>query len=295
MGRAEILVVGASGLVGSELMRHLGGRAAGTCNRHPSPGLLACDITDADRTAKVVEAVSPRVIIHTAALTDVDYCETDPDASHAINVEGTRNVARAAAQAGARYIFVSTDYVFGGEQGPHKPHEAFAPVNVYGGHKAEAEGIVAATVDDHVILRACGLYGYQPAGKNFVQAVFECGRTGKEMRVPLDQWGSPTLASDISEAATRIADSDMRGAVHVAGPDYLTRLDLARRAADAFGLDPAFIHGVTTAELNQAAPRPLKAGLDASDTATALGMHFVGMGEGLVRMRAALEAAGYSM
>jgi len=289
---ARILVVGASGLVGSALLRHFGAQATGTCNQHPAAGLLPLDITDANATRRLLVRLRPAIVVHTAALTHVDLCEKEPARSEAVNVHGTRNVAEAAAAVDARYLFFSTDYVFGGDRGPHRLAEPFEPLSVYGRHKLEAEGIVAAAVANHVIVRSCNLYGYQPGGKNFVLAVYECGMSGRAMRVPVDQWGSPTLAEDLATATAALIQSDVVGAAHLAGPDYLDRLDLARRAARAFDLDADFIEGVPTVELNQAAPRPLKGGLDATETAARLGFRFSSLADGLGRMRSAMERAG---
>ncbi len=295
MSREEsraVLVIGASGLVGRRLREHYGSGVAGTYHRTPAEGLMPLDITDAAAVGALVERLRPRVIIHTAALTNVDQCEREPEASRAINVMGTANVAAAAAAAGARYLFFSTDYVFGGEQGPHGPDETFAPLNIYGRHKLEAERIVAARVENHLVVRACNLYGYQPYGRNFVLSVFEAARAGRALRVPSDQWGSPTLAEDLAEATRLVAESSLTGAVHLAGPDYLDRLTLARRAAQAFGLDSDFIAGVPSAELGQSAPRPLKGGLAVSESVGRLGFRFRDLEAGLALMSKQLRAAG---
>jgi len=273
-------------LVGTALVNRLGKRAFGTCNLHPRPGLIKLDIGDRAAVDRVVARCKPRVIVHAAAYADVNGCELDPQRSHWVNVEGTRNVVRAAATASSRYVFLSTDYVFGGEVGPHRLGETIAPLNVYGRHKAEAEALVASVLDDYLILRACSLYGYQPGGKNFVQAVYELGRAGSPMRVPVDQWGSPTYADDIAAAVDAATTASLRGIAHIAGPDYIDRLELARRAAEVFSLEPGFIQGVSTAELGQAASRPLRAGLDAGDSPKRLGVRFRGLDEGLACMRA---------
>jgi dTDP-4-dehydrorhamnose reductase len=290
--RASTLVVGASGLVGRRLLEHYGGDALGTHRRTKLAGGIELDITDAAAVARLFERLLPKVVIQTAALTDVDRCEREPEASHAINVAGTANVAAAAAAVGARMLFFSTDYVFGGERGPHRADEPVAPLNVYGRHKLEAERIVARRVTNHVIVRACNLYGYQPYGKNFVLTVFEATRAGRPIRVPSDQWGSPTLAEDLAAATRSIAESDLTGVVHLAGPDYLDRLSLARRAARAFGLDVAGITGVPTAELGQSAPRPLKGGLEASPSVVRLGVTLRDLDAGLALMSGQLRAAG---
>lgn len=291
--RADVLVVGASGLVGRLLLARFGARATGTCNVHPSPGLVALDITDAQATRAVVASLAPRVVVHTAALTDVNRCEVDPEASRLVNVEGTRNVAAAAREAGARYVFFSTDYVFG-DGGPHAPGAVRAPLNVYGRHKAEAEDI-AAGVEDHAIIRACNVYGWQEGGKNFVMAVVEAMEAGRHVRAAFDQWVSPTLAADLAEATARLAfgepGGDLRGVVHLAGPDHVTRLEWTLRAAKAFGLDPGLVDSVSVDSLGAAAPRPRSGGLDARASEAALGLRMRGLDEGLAAMRRDRDAA----
>ncbi|TFH25569.1 MAG: NAD(P)-dependent oxidoreductase [Myxococcales bacterium] len=285
----EILVVGASGLVGGRLAARFGTKAAGTYSSKAKAGLLALDITDAAACRSLIGELRPRVVVHTAALTHVDLCEREPERSRAVNVDGTRNVAIAAAEFGARHIYFSTDYVFGSDQGPHPLSETPSPLNEYGRHKLEAERIVATTVEDHVIVRACNLYGYEADGMNFVMAVWKSLNRGERMRVPEDQWGSPTLAEDLSEAIVRLLDSDVRGVVHLAGPDYVNRLELGRRAATAFGLDPGGIEGVPTTALSQAAVRPLAGGLDADQSCERVGCRFRGLNEGLERVAAQLR------
>jgi dTDP-4-dehydrorhamnose reductase len=278
--------------MGRRLLEHYRGDALGTYRRTQLDGLIELDVTDAAAVGRLFERLLPAVVIQTAALTDVDRCEREPEASRAINVAGTANVAAAAAAVGARLLFFSTDYVFGGERGPHGDKEPVAPLNVYGRHKLEAERIVASRVANHVIVRACNLYGYQPYGKNFVLSVFEAGRAGRVIRVPSDQWGSPTLAEDLATATRRIAESVLTGVVHLAGPDYLDRLSLARRAAEAFGLAATGIVGMPTAELGQAAPRPLKGGLEASPGVLGLGIRMRTLQAGLALMSGQLRAAG---
>jgi dTDP-4-dehydrorhamnose reductase len=290
----KIFIIGASGLVGGYLLDYFGQRAVGTGNANTASrqGLIDCDITDAAQTNAVVAQSGADVIVHTAAYTHVDGCEQNPELSKAVNVEGTRNVAEACQKAGLRYIFVSTDYVFGGDSGPHKIGESFAPINVYGQHKVAAEQIVSNTVENHAIVRSCNLYGWQPGGKNFVMAVYQLGLEGKPMRVPVDQFGSPTLADDMASAVDQLASSDQTGAFHFAGPDYVDRLEWAQRSAEAFKIDPGFVTGVVTSEMAQPATRPLKGGLDASETCSRLGVSFRGVDGGLAAMREAMQRDG---
>lgn len=284
------LIIGASGLVGSAL-RQVFPDAVGTYYQKPAPGLEQLDITDDAAVRALVARVTPELILLPAAQPNVDGCERDPDASARVNVEGTRHVADAAAAVRARLVFFSTDYVFDGTAGPYPPEAAPAPINVYGRHKLAAERIVADTVADHLIVRCCGVYGYQASGLNFVMALDRLARAGEAMRVPHDQWGTPTFAESLAAAVRELALAGLRGIAHPVGPDYLSRIDFARLAAEVLGHDPGFLQPVSTPELKQPAARPLKGGVDNRSTQAVLATPLVGAREGLAIVKRHLEAA----
>jgi dTDP-4-dehydrorhamnose reductase len=286
------LIIGASGLAGSALWAVFPG-AVGTYFRNAVDDGVALDIADPAAVDALVDRVAPTLVLLPAAQPNVDRCELEPAESERINVAGTRHVAVAAARVGARLVYFSTDYVFDGRAGPYAPDAPTGPINVYGRHKLAAETIVRDTVADHLIVRACGIYGYQASGKNFVMALARLAAAGERMRVPSDQWGTPTLAENLAEAVRELALAGHRGIVHPVGPDYLTRIDFARLAAEVLGYAPDFLEPVTTPELKQPAARPLRGGIDNRSTQALLSTtRLVGAREGLTRMRRRLEAAG---
>ena len=285
------LIVGASGLVGGAL-RRVFPDAVGTYFRNPVAGLVPLDITDTEAVDTLVARVRPSLVLLPAAQPNVDRCETEPEESARINVEGTRNVATAAARAGARLVYFSPDYVFDGQAGPYAPDAPTAPLQVYGRHKLAAEELIRATVPDHLIARICGVYGYQPDGKNFVMALDRLAKARQRMRVPNDQWGTPTLAENLADAVHELARSRHRGIVHPVGPDCMTRIEFARLAAEVFGHAPDFLDPVSTPELRQAAARPLRGGVDNRSTQALLRTtRLVGAREGLGIMRRRMEDA----
>jgi dTDP-4-dehydrorhamnose reductase len=285
------LIIGASGLVGGALRTEFPDAIA-TYHRSAIDGLVPLDIADAGAVAALIGRLAPDLVLLPAAQPNVDRCEIEPAESERINVNGTRHVAEASARVGARLVFFSTDYVFDGQAGPYPPDAPTCPIQVYGRHKLAAETIVRDTVADHLIVRACGVYGYQPAGKNFVMALVRLASAGDRMRVPSDQWGTPTLADNLAAAVRELALGGHRGIVHPVGPDYLTRIDFARLAAEVFGYDPSFLDAVSTPELKQPAARPLRGGVDNRSTQALLrATRLVGAREGLGFMRRRLEAA----
>ena len=290
-GRAalKILVTGASGLVGSRLLRVFADHeVTGTRNSRAAEGLLSLDLADPAAIDALVDDLQPDLVLHPAAMPAVDRCELEPELSLAINVEGTRAVARAAARVGARVVYFSSDYVFDGSAGPYEIDAEPAPINEYGRHKLAAEQAVSELVDDHVIVRICGVYGHDPRGVNFIMQMLARASSGETMKAPRDQWGTPTCADNLAAAVRELALSDYRGVAHPVGPDCLPRDEFARRAAAALGLDAGFIQAVDTPELAQPAPRPLRCGLDNRRTQELLSLRLLGIDEGLAAVAAEL-------
>ncbi len=288
----RILVIGASGFIGGALQAVYGAEAAGTYHSHPVPGLRPLDIRDPTAVRRLVEELRPEIIVHPAAQPHVDWCEDHVPESFEVNVAGTRHVAEAARDAGARYVFFSTDYVLAGAAGPYREDAATGPLNVYGRHKLEAERVIASVVANHLIVRVCGVYGFETQGKNFVMALLARAQRGEPMNVPSDQWGTPTYAENLAAAVRELAESPHRGIYHVVGPTYLDRVSFARLACEVFGLEPGFLQPRTTAELGQRAPRPLRGGLDAAKARGVLRAPLMEPRRGLELMKQRLRQAG---
>jgi dTDP-4-dehydrorhamnose reductase len=288
----RVLIVGASGFVGSALQAAFAPDAVGTYFTHALDGLRQLDMRDVAAVQRLVAEARPELIIQPAAQPHVDWCEDHVRESHEINVVGTRNLAEAARATGAHYVFFSTDYVFNGTAGPYAEDAATDPPNVYGRHKLEAERLIAARLDDHLIVRVCGVYGFERRGKNFVMGLLAKGRRGEPMNVPSDQWGTPTYADNLAAAVRELALSGCRGIYHVVGPECMDRMRFARLACEVFGLDPGFLRARTTAELNQRAPRPLRGGLQTAKVRAILKTDLVGPRRGLELMQRRLRQEG---
>jgi dTDP-4-dehydrorhamnose reductase len=285
----SVLIVGASGFVGGELMRAFGDEAVGTYCRTPVDGLVRLDITDAAAVQDLVRRLRPSIIIHPAAQPNVDRCESEIEESHRVNVVGTRHVAEAARDVGARFVYFSTDYLFDGAAGPYPPDAPPSPLQVYGRHKLEAEEVVRRTLPKHLIVRVCGVYGYHPGGKNFIMGLIAKGGRQEEMKVPADQWGTPVLADNLAAAVKELARSGHTGVAHPVGPDFLCRIDFARTAAEILGFKPDFLRPLTTPELGQPAARPLRGGVDNRSTQALLRTRLLGVQEGLRQVRRQME------
>jgi len=288
----SVLIVGASGFIGRALLSAFGPGAVGTYCNHPEEGLRLLDMRDAAAVDRLVGNLRPELIVHPAAQPNVDWCEDHIQESFDINVTGTRNVAAAARRAGARYVFFSTDYIFSGRSGPYREDASPDPPNVYGRHKLEAERAIAELLDDYVIVRVCGVYGFEPRGKNFVMGLLAKGQRGEPMNVPADQWGNPTYADNLAVAVQELSWSTHRGVYHVVGPENCDRISFARLACDVFELDPRFLQPRTTAELAQRAPRPLRGGLETAKVRALLATELVAPRRGLELMKDRLRQEG---
>ena len=214
----------------------------------------------------------------------MDGCEEHPAETRAVNVDPLPGLAVAAAETGARLVFFSSDYVFSGEAGPYSEDDPTGPVNEYGRQKLLAEAALAASSCDWLALRVTVVFGPEPKAKNFVARLARELGAGRRLRVPDDQWGSPTYAPDLAEAAVQLAEHGERGVVHLCGPEVVNRLELAREAALAYRLDPELIDGVPTAALGQKARRPLRAGMKTAKARALLGRELLDYRAALRRM-----------
>jgi dTDP-4-dehydrorhamnose reductase len=251
------LVIGASGMIGCHLMQALAEtrqEAQGTYWKHQVPGLVPLDICDSNAVQACVQQSAPDAIYLTAALSNVDYCETHPDESFHITVEGTRNIAAT----GVRLVYFSSDYVFDGEAGPYHEADHVHPLNVYGQHKLLAEQSLPPSA---LIIRTTVVYGAEGQGKNFVCRLRQVLAGGQELHVPIDQIGSPTYAPNLARAVVVLEQKERYGLYNVVGPRRVSRYEFALEAARVFGLNPNLIKPVSTQEMKQTASRPLNAGL----------------------------------
>jgi dTDP-4-dehydrorhamnose reductase len=258
------LVVGASGQVGTQLLRILPSCSAiPTSRRTKEPGWTALDLatvseTQADDLFRHFEIATVYCV---GGMTNVDGCESAFELARRINCEGPAILARTAAKRGARFVYFSTDYVFNGHNGPYAENASADPICAYGKSKWLGELAVQDAHPSALVIRTTVVYGPDPNGRNFLYSLREGLAGAKPFLVPNDQISTPTYNGDLAAAVVALAEGGTQGVFHVAGPDVVSRLEFARRAAAVMGLDTANLSGVSTAELAQIAARPLRAGL----------------------------------
>lgn len=266
----RILVLGASGLVGSHVLaeaRARGHEVAGTCRSQAVPGLESLDLADEPALLGLLERFLPDAVVHAAGWTWVDGCERDPDRSRRENVEHPLAVARWCRDHAVRMLYFSTSYVFDGCAGPYDEDSLPNPLNVYGRHKRIAEEQLALVLGDRLLVaRLICVWGRETARKNFAYQVMRAADEGRLLRLPADQLGNPTWAGDIAYWSVRLLEAGETGIWHLAGdgPDT-SRVEWAEAILE--GLRSANRpHGVgmsavPTAMLDTAAPRPLCSGM----------------------------------
>ena len=262
----RVLIIGASGLVGSNCLNRFERNewdVKGTYFSYPQPGLVyynTLEPTDADNFD--IAAFAPEVIVHCGALTHVDYCETHEDESYHQTVQSTKNLIAIANACGARMVYLSTDYVFDGKAGPYREDAPVNPLSVYGRHKLMAEEAVLAEVKGALVMRVTNIYGDEARGKNFVARIMSQIKSHQKLmlKLPYDQYASPTNASDIAAAMFVLLQDGKTGIYHFASTDYMNRVALALRVLRYFPDAPYELTAVSTKELAQPAARPLLGG-----------------------------------
>jgi dTDP-4-dehydrorhamnose reductase len=247
-----MLVVGAAGMLGQDLMRaaeRAGHEVAGV-------DLPAIDITDPAGTERVVGEHAPDVVFNCAAFTDVDGAEQHEDTAAKVNGDGAGNVAAAARSAGARVVYVSTDYVFDGEKRePYVESDETGPRTAYGRTKLAGEWLTASGNPDYVIARTAWLFGAN--GKNFVETMLKLGADLGELKVVHDQVGCPTWTGHLAEALVQLAGGEITGVVHTAGAGTCSWYEFAVEIFERAGMAGAVtVSPCTTEEFPRPAPRP---------------------------------------
>ena len=297
----RILVTGANGLVGQAVVRAAGrwpgadvlatgrGPAAATA----SGGYARLDVLDGQAVERTMQDFAPDAVVHCAGTAQVEACQEQREACWALNVDAVETLAAACHRHGARLVLPSTDFVFDGQAGPYAEADRPSPINAYGRSKLAAENALRISrLTDWAVARTTMVFGV-PEGDargDFVRWLVGALRAGERVRVPSDQWRTPTFDDDLADGLLRIVRFRRTGLFHIAGREWISVLDFARQVAAAFDLDGSLIEPTTTAELHPGAPRPLRGGLLILRAESELGFHPRPLPRALVQIRARLAA-----
>jgi len=291
---ARILITGASGFLGTTLTRELAADhdlVACYCAHRPTlerGEALQLDITRADEVDRRLRSLAPHLVVHGAALSQLDACEREPQSARAVIVEGTHNVARSARAARARLVHISTDLVFDGKRGNYSEDDPVRGISVYARAKIEAEAVVAGIDPEAAILRVSVLYGRGNAAyPGFLDTVLAKWRAGEPMKFYTDQFRTPTFAPQVADAVRRLIERPGGGGLlHLGGADRLSRYEFAQLVAAAVGAPANLVLPGSMYDAAGAAPRGADCSLRSEKIRRSLGIEPMRCREGLRRLAA---------
>lgn len=283
MSSSPILITGSNGLLGQKLtdlyLKHPDRPFVATGkgpNRHPvKEGYIyeEADITDHARMRELIDRYRPSAVIHTAAMTNVDACETQQEACRALNIDAVENLARLSTEFSFHLLHLSTDFIFDGTHPMYSEDEEPNPLSYYGWSKWEGEKRVMQYATRWTILRTVLVYGVvaDMSRSNIVMWAYNTLKNGNPAKVVNDQFRTPTLAEDLAMGCYLAETQHAEGIFNICGPDYMGVNELVERVALHFGLSTDNITLVSSDTLNQPARRPPITGLDISKARRELG------------------------
>ncbi|KYG77731.1 NAD(P)-dependent oxidoreductase [Roseivirga spongicola] len=298
----KILITGSNGLLGQKLVKLLLDKGEDTLiatarggNRLPYPEtdyvFDQMDITDKQQVLEVVTKHKPEVIIHTAAMTNVDQCETEREACWDQNVNAVNYLIEASAKNNCFLLHLSTDFIFDGEDGPYDEKAKANPVSYYGESKLAAEKLLENSTINYAIARTVLVYGiaHDMSRSNIILWVKKSLEEGKEIKVVDDQLRSPTLAEDLAMGCYLIAKQKAPGVFNICGKDLLNPYEMALKTADFFNLDTSTMQRADASSFTQTAKRPPRTGLLIEKARTVLGYEPHSFDEGIAIVAGQIE------
>jgi dTDP-4-dehydrorhamnose reductase len=262
--RSRVLVFGATGQVGREIVRQLdslGSVDVLAASRSATDENLRFDLSDPPSVAGIINRIEAEYAIFAAAATNVRHCESHPDSTRIDNVDAPAAAAEACRSVGTKLTFISTDYVFDGRAGPYLEKDSPAPINAYGSQKLAAERCVLGASSQNLVVRTCQVFGSDPRRRNYVAGIADRLIAGEIVRAPHDLFGTPTYAPDLADAVIELTLGGKSGVWHVAGTSFVSRFELAQAIAAAFKLDGSRVVAMSADEIGDDVKRPRRAGL----------------------------------
>jgi len=290
----RILITGGTGLLGKALIEtnrdarissiYLGSYSMAD---RANVSYHKADICDTNMLEGIFRQTRPQVVIHTAGIANVDYCEKNYDEAYRANVIGTRNITDLAREFGAKMVFISTNAVFDGKSAPYSEDSTPSPINLYGKMKVESEGILKKSGLKHLIVRPILMYGWNNKHErpNTVTWLIKKLQNGDRVNIVNDVYENPLLNVSCAEIIWELINLNKEGIYHIAGRDAVNRHAFAKTIADVFNLDSSLIDEVSSDFFHSLAPRPRNTSYNTSKIENELNIRMLGLGEGLNTMK----------
>jgi len=253
-------------------------------NNFSSVNIDICDIN----SLKDIENRSPDVIIHTAALTDLELCEKNPEMAYKINVEGTENILRIAKDCTAKLVYICTDYIFDGKIGNYSESDKLNPLSVYAKTKLQGEELIKKNYDDFISIRT-SLYGWDLNKLSFAPWILNSLSEDKRISLLSDQISSILFTNDLARILSEMLEHNLNGIYNVASSDSMSKYNFALKIAEIFGLNGNLIEPITLENLTKkhslSANRPENVSLDCSKVENALDRKMPSIAKGIISMK----------
>jgi len=298
---SKLLVMGANGLLGQSIIRRfqneyeisISSIESESSVSHLGLPYFQVDLSIRYDVADLIQNVQPDLIINTAAMTDVDLCETEREKTWKVNVKAVENIIDACEKLSPTIIQISTEYVFDGNYAPYNEMDDVNPVNYYGRSKMSAENIIRNCSLEYIIARTQVLYGTGiDVRANFVTWVINALQKNENIRVVNDQKGTPTYVNDLSNGLYKLIRQREFGLYHISGNESISRYDLALKIAEIFGLNAELIEEITTEDLQQKAIRPVNSSFTLNKFINRTRWETHGITDGLNLLKRELEQNG---
>ena len=290
--KGKILITGSNGLLGQKLVQLFKEQdvdfiaTSKGVNRNidcPQENYAEMDVTNKASIQEVFEKYRPSAIIHTAAMTNVDYCEQNPEDCRKVNVEAVESLIMESNKIGVHFQLLSTDFIFDGEKGNYKEEDEPNPLSVYGKSKLDAEILVKTKSKNGSIVRTIIVYGKgnNLSRSNLILWAKSSLEQGKEINIIDDQFRAPTYSVDLAKACYSIIKKKKQGVFHISGPETLSIYEIVERIAKYFNYPMDRVNRISSKTLNQPAKRPPKTGFDLSKSKRELGFQPLTLEESL--------------
>ena len=245
----KILITGSNGMLGHDLIEVLKDKHELLLTTSKT-----LDITDGDSVMDFILKSNPDIVINSAAYTDVDGCESNPDLAYNVNGEGVKNLALACREVDCPLVHISTDYVFNGQNDrPWVEDDEIGPISIYGKSKLEGEEHIKEILEKYFIVRTAWLYGVN--GRNFPRTMLELAQNHSEITVVYDEVGTPTYTPDLAKGISELIETDYYGTYHLTNSGNCSWCEFARYIFEVADVDVNVIP-VTASEFARPAPRP---------------------------------------